>query len=110
MYLGNGVFPNLSNTALKSASVPSNKKRMVLPLDVVLSTTSATKSSSPKYNLLPTRILRAGSTKTSQRRKSWLSSLNKKTSILAPVFSLVPYIRAGNTLVLFNTITSPSSK
>ena len=41
-------------------------------------------------NLLPTLILRAGSTKTSQRRCSALSSLNKKTSIRAPVFSLFP--------------------
>ena len=32
------------------------------------------------------------------------------TSILAPVFSLLPYILAGKTFVLFNIKTSPSSK
>ncbi|MDG1924604.1 MAG: S-adenosylmethionine:tRNA ribosyltransferase-isomerase, partial [Pseudomonadales bacterium] len=30
------------------------------------------------------------------------------TSILAPVFSLLPIKRAGNTLVLLSAITSPS--
>jgi hypothetical protein len=64
-------------------------KRKVLPREVVLSTSATNESSSPKYNLLPIRILRAGSTNTSQRRCSALSSLNKKTSILAPVFFFV---------------------
>ena len=84
---------------------------IVLPLDVVLSITSATKSSlSPKYNLFPTLILRAGSTKTSHKCISSFNSLNKKTSILAPVFSFSPYNLAGNTFVLFTTNTSPSLK
>ena len=94
-----------------SSSVPSNKKRIVRPREVVLSTTSATKRSlSPKYNLLPTRILRAGSTNTSHKRNSLFSSRSKKTSMVAPVFSLFPYKRAGKTLVLFKIITSFSSK
>jgi hypothetical protein len=45
----------------------------------VLSITSATnESSSPKYNLFPILIFRAGSTKTSQRRCSAFNSLSKK--------------------------------
>ena len=84
---------------------------VVLPLEVVLSITSATKlSSSPKYSLLPILILRAGSTKTSHSLCSLLNSLNRKTSIRAPVFSLLPINLAGNTLVLLSTKLSPSSK
>ena len=83
---------------------------MVLPRLVVLSITSATSSSlSPKYNLLPTLIFLAGSTITSHKRLGLLSSRNKNTSIFAPVFSFLPYIRAGKTLVLFTTNTSLSS-
>ena len=110
MYLGNGVSPKNSNIFLNPSSSPSHKKRMVRPRLVVLSMTSATNSSfSPKYNLFPTRIFLAGSTITSHKRLGLFNSLNKKTSILAPVFSLRPYIRAGNTLVLFTTKTSLSS-
>ena len=61
---------------------------MVRPLEVVLSITSATNSPSPKKSLLPTLILRAGSTSTSQRCEVGFNSLNKKTSIFAFVFSL----------------------
>ena len=84
---------------------------MVRPLEVVLSITSATKiSSSPKYNLFPTLIFRAGSTNTSHTNCSELSSLNKNTSIFAPVFSLVAHILAGMTLVLLIKIKSSSAK
>ena len=111
MYLGIGVSPSSVSLFLNSSYEPSYRKRNVLPRDVVLSITSATsESSSPKYNLFPILIFLAGSTKTSQRRCSAFSSLNKKTSILAPVFSLFPNILAGKTLVLFSTKTSPSSK
>ena len=111
IYLGRGVCPSSFNLSRNSEYTPSNKKRKVLPLDVVLSITSATKlSSSPKYNLLPIRIFLAGSTNTSHNLCSLFSSLNKKTSILAPVFSLLPNNLAGKTFVLFRTITSPSSK
>ena len=110
MYLGNGVSPKNSNIFLKPSSSPSHKKRIVRPRLVVLSMTSATSSSfSPKYNLLPTRIFLAGSTMTSHKRLGLFNSLNKNTSIFAPVFSLRPYILAGNTLVLFTTNTSLSS-
>ena len=34
----------------------------------------------------------------------------ERSSMTAPVFSLLPNIRAGKTRVLFMTITSPSSK
>src|SRR5690606_35346417 len=105
------VSPNSVNLFLNSLYEPSYKKRKVRPRDVVLSITSATSvSSSPKYNLLPILIFLAGSTNTSQRRCSSFNSLNKYTSILAPVFSLLPYNLAGNTLILFIIITSPSSK
>ena len=111
MYLGNGVSPKNSSIFLKLSSSSSHKKRMVRPRLVVLSITSATNSSfSPKYNLLPTRIFLAGSTITSHKRLGLFNSRNKKTSILAPVFSLRPYILAGNTFVLFTTNTSLSSK
>ena len=111
MYLGNGVCPNSSSFSLNSSYVPSYKNLRVLPLEVVLSITSATKlSSSPKYSLLPILILRAGSTKTSHSLCSLLNSLNRKTSIRAPVFSLLPINLAGNTLVLLSTKLSPSSK
>jgi len=96
---------------MNSSCVPLNRKRKVRPRDVVLSMTSATNSSfSPKYNLLPMRIFRAGSTSTSHNKLSRFSSRSKNTSMTAPVFSLLPYILAGNTLVLLATNTSPSSK
>ena len=83
----------------------------VLPLDVVLSITSATRLLSlPKYSLFPILIFLAGSTKTSHNLCSAFNSRNKKTSILAPVFSLFPYKRAGKTFVLLRTMTSFSSK
>ena len=63
-----------------------------------------------KYNLLPILIFLAGSTKTSHNLCSSLNSLNKNTSILAPVFSLLPINLAGKTLVLLKTKASPSSK
>ena len=110
MYLGNGISPNFSMVFQSSSSGPSNKKRMVRPREVVLSTTSATKSSLPKYNLFPTRIFLAGSTNTSQSFISLFNSRSKNTSILAPVFSLLPYKRAGKTLVLLRIITSLSLK
>ena len=110
IYLGMGISPNFSINFQSSSSAPSNKNLIVRPRDVVLSTTSATNVSSPKYSLLPTRILRAGSTNTSHNFISLFNSRNKKTSILAPVFSLLPYKRAGKTLVLLFIITSLSSK
>ena len=111
MYFGSGVSPSSVNFLRNSVYEPSYKKRSVRPLEVVLSITSATKvSSSPKYNLFPILILRAGSTNTSHKRCSWFNSLNKNTSILAPVFSLFPYNLAGNTLVLLRIKTSSSSK
>jgi hypothetical protein len=100
MYFGIGVSPSSVSLLRNSSYEPSYKKRKVLPREVVLSITSATnESSSPKYNLFPILILRAGSTKTSQRRCSAFSSLSKNT-----------YILAGKTLVLLRIITSPSSK
>ena len=78
---------------------------------MVLSITSATRLSSfPKYNLLPILIFLAGSTKTSHNLCSEFNSRSKNTSILAPVFSLLPNKRAGKTLVLLRIITSFSSK
>ena len=56
------------------------------------------------------RILRAGSTSTSHRRSSRFSSRSRKISISAPVFSLLPYRRAGKTLVSLKTKRSFSSK
>ena len=94
MYLGRGVSPRVFKASLNSSYGPSNKNLNVLPLEVVLSITSATnKSSSPKYSLFPILIFRAGSTRTSQSLLSLLSSLNKNTSILAPVFSSVSYLK-----------------
>ena len=111
MYFGMGVSPISFSFARNASYDPSYKKRNVRPREVVLSITSATnESSSPKYNLLPIRIFRAGSTSTSHSRLSLLSSLNKKTSISAPVFSLFPHMRAGKTLVLLSTRQSPSVK
>ena len=110
MYFGKGVCPSLLRVSLNSSCVPSYKNLKVLPLDVVLSITSAISSSfSPKKSLLPILIFLAGSTKTSQSLFFLFSSLNRKTSILAPVFSLFAYNLAGKTLVLFRTITSSSS-
>ena len=111
MYLGSGVCPKSNKAFLNSSYEPSYKNLSVLPLEVVLSITSATKlSSSPKYNLFPIRIFLAGSTKTSHNLWSSLNSLSKKTSIRAPVFSLFPISLAGKTFVLLKTKASPSSK
>ena len=90
---------------LKSLYSPSNKYLSLLPLDVVLSITSAIRSSfSTKYNMFPILIFLDGYTNTANKRCSLFSSLNKKTYISAPVFSLLPYNLAGNTLVLFHLI------
>jgi hypothetical protein len=70
---------------------PLVKKRNVL-LEMVLSITSAAMNHHPEIQLISILILRAGSTKTSQRRCSAFNSLGKKTSILAPVF---PYSRTN---------------
>ena len=49
IYFGRGVSPNSCNLFLNSSYEPSNRNLNVLPLDVVLSITSATRlSSSPK--------------------------------------------------------------
>ena len=111
MKLGSGVWPREFKVSLNSSCVPSYKNRRVLPLDVVLSITSAINSSfSPKNNLFPILIFLAGSTKTSHNLFFLFYSLSKKTSILAPVFSLLAYNLAGKTFVLFTHIISPSSK
>ena len=111
MYFGSGVSPSSSSLLLNSSYSPSKRNLNVLPLDVVLSITSATRlSSSPKYNLFPILIFRAGSTKTSHSLCSSFNSLRRKTSILAPVFSLFPNNLAGKTLVLLRATISPSSK
>ena len=65
MYLGGGRFAEIPASGRNSSSITSTESGWVRPREVVLSITSATSSSFSPKMVVPTRILRAGSTITS---------------------------------------------